>query len=199
MIADCRRWLRHHAAAFVWVSGRSVLSLVRVMAGRCIRLLPVLVLLIGAAAAPAAEPELGFRQRFEADGLLLEATVTRIAHADAGEPALRAGEPVKVRFALSDLTGKPLTGAFPNGWMVLRPPDIAGVNADARCRVAVRRLQGSSLWNRAEVDLNSYAVLALNDDATISVLDPFGGFGGTRLLALVALDGIGEDWVELPE
>jgi hypothetical protein len=34
---------------------------------------------------------------------------------------------------------------------------------------------------------------------TVSVIDPFGGFGGTRLLALISLDGVGEDWVELPD
>ena len=46
---------------------------------------------------------------------------------------------------------------------------------------------------------NTFVLLALNEDATISVIDPRSGFGGTRLLGLVALDGVGEDWVQLAD
>jgi hypothetical protein len=109
-----------------------------VAAGGLIRLLPAVLLLIGTVgAAMAVEPELGFSQRFEADGLSLDAAVSRITPDAAGEHALRAGEAVKVRFDLSDLTGKPLTGAFPNGWMVLRHPAGARAGDGGRCRCAL--------------------------------------------------------------
>ena len=45
-----------------------------------------------------------------------------------------------------------------------------------------------------EIDFNQYYVVALNDDATVTVVDPLSGFGGTKLLALVTLPGPGADW-----
>ncbi len=161
------------------------------------RLLPVLAMIGAVAFARAAEPGAGLNERFEQGGLVLEATVSRAAFADG---PLRSSEPVAVRFRVSDQTGKPVTGAFPNGWMVLRGlGSTAAGDADARCRLTLRRLQVSSLPDQAEVDLNTFLVLTLNDDATISVIDPRTGFGGTRLLGLVPLHGVGEDWVQLPD
>ena len=58
-----------------------------------------------------------------------------------------------------------------------------------------RRLLGGSLFSRPELDLNSYFVLVLNEDATISVVDPLFGFGNSQLLSAVPLKSPGEDWV----
>jgi YVTN family beta-propeller protein len=44
------------------------------------------------------------------------------------------------------------------------------------------------------VDLNAWYVLAMNQDATISVVNPRFGFGGSQLLSMVFLDSPGEDW-----
>jgi DNA-binding beta-propeller fold protein YncE len=157
--------------------------------------------LIGAAAhACAAEVNAAFSGRVEQGGLVLEATVSRVASADARDVPLRSGDPVTVRFQVTDQSGKAISGAFPNGWMVLR--GVGGTiaaNPDGQCRLVLRRLQISSLPDQAEVDLNTFVVLALNEDATISVIDPRSGFGGTRLLGLVALDGVGADWVQLAD
>jgi YVTN family beta-propeller protein len=38
-------------------------------------------------------------------------------------------------------------------------------------------------------------VLALNEDPTISVVDPLFGFGGSKLLAMISLKSRGDDWV----
>ena len=54
-------------------------------------------------------------------------------------------------------------------------------------------LQGS-LRSRPDVDLNAYYLLTLNEEASISVIDPLLGFGGTKLLTLVLLKSPGEDW-----
>src|SRR3712207_7861124 len=42
---------------------------------------------------------------------------------------------------------------------------------------------------RSAVDLNTYFVLALNQEPNISVIDPLSGFGTTKLYTLVALPG----------
>jgi YVTN family beta-propeller protein len=165
---------------------------------RSVRLLSALALIAAVAPARAAEP--AFSARAEQGGLALEATVSRAASTAERDVPLRSGEPVTVRFRVSDTSGAAISGAFPNGWMVLSGmgSTMAG-NPDARCRLVLRRLQISSLPDQAEVDLNTFLVLALNEDATISVIDPRSGFGGTRLLGLVGLHGVGEDWVQLTD
>ena len=59
------------------------------------------------------------------------------------------------------------------------------------CRKKAETLIGGSLFAAAELDLNVYYVLALNDNATLTVVDPRFGFGGTKLLALVDLPVLG--------
>ena len=49
--------------------------------------------------------------------------------------------------------------------------------------------------SRPDVDLNAFYILALNEDASVSVIDPLLGFGGSKLLALALLKSPGEDWV----
>jgi YVTN family beta-propeller protein len=63
----------------------------------------------------------------------------------------------------------------------------------------VEELIAGSILARPDVDLNAYYVLALNEDATITVVDPLFGFGNTKLLALIELDSPGEDWALSPD
>jgi len=103
------------------------------------------------------------------------------------------GDDAAFRFRVSDhATGQPLAGAYPAAWI---DPLKAGEAADFHCLGKVEEFIGGDLFHRPSVDLNAYYVLALNPDATISVVDPLFGFGGTKLLAMVELDSPGEDWV----
>jgi YVTN family beta-propeller protein len=52
------------------------------------------------------------------------------------------------------------------------------------------------LRSRPDVDLNAYFLLALNEEANISVIDPLLGFGTSKLLTLVMLKSPGEDWAQ---
>ena len=54
-------------------------------------------------------------------------------------------------------------------------------------------MQGS-LRSRPDVDLNTYYLITLNQEANLSVIDPLLGFGGSKLLTLVLLKSPGEDW-----
>ncbi len=121
-----------------------------------------------------------------------------LEHLDPGDgPELMEGDDVAIRFTIADTTtGLPLSGLYPAGWMHLAEGQPAG---DARlCKLKVEEFVGGSLLSRAELDLNVYYVLALNDDRSITVVDPLFGYGGTQLLALVPLDSPGEDWVLAP-
>ncbi len=105
---------------------------------------------------------------------------------------LREGKTALFRFRISDTaTGTPVAGAAPAGWVDFTPD--AQVETKS-CGDRVGELISGSLLARPEVDLNAYHVLALNEDSTISVIDPLLGFGGTKLLAMVFLDAPGEDW-----
>lgn len=103
----------------------------------------------------------------------------------------RPGDPVSFRFDLKDTaSGAPIAGVRPAAWLALRRPEAAVPS----CTREAARYLGGDLFNRADVDLNSYFVLALNDDASISVVDPLFGFGGSKLLAMLPLESRGADW-----
>jgi hypothetical protein len=81
--------------------------------------------------AVAAEPQRApVQQSFEQGGLILQATISR-TEPSAQDGPLRSGEPVAIRFKISDQTGKPVPGAFPNGWMVLRGLGISAIAGTA--------------------------------------------------------------------
>jgi YVTN family beta-propeller protein len=107
--------------------------------------------------------------------------------------ALRVGDDVTFRFRISDAaTGRPITGAKPAAWLAPRA-DGEPRDAGSLTRKVGGLARGDPL-SPPELDLNQFYVVALNDDATVTVVDPRFGFGGTRLLALVSLPGAGEDW-----
>ena len=110
-----------------------------------------------------------------------------------GAPSLVEGGHVRVAVAIEDgHTGRPLPGLFPAAWMDLLPPG-GDVEADS-CNQKVEGFLGGSLLARAELDLNVFYVLTMNEEPTITVVDPLFGFGGSKLLARVRLGGTGYDW-----
>ncbi len=159
-------------------------------------LLQVLVLLgaagIAAAGEDGASPAGPSGQRAVEGGIALELTVEPVSPGAGSAAEPREGDAV-IRFRLSDAaTGTPLAGAYPAAWM-----DRLGAKETAdpgRCKEKIKEFLGGSLFNRPAVDLNVYYVLALNQDATLTVVDPLFGYGGSKLLALVELDSPGEDW-----
>jgi len=109
-----------------------------------------------------------------------------------------AGKSMHVQIHLSDI-GKqhPLSGAGLGVWIDARR---AGGISDAKgCFDKVEGFVRGTLQIRPSVDLNSYFVLALNNGNSISVIDPFIGFGSSKLYTSVVLKSRGEDWVLIPE
>jgi YVTN family beta-propeller protein len=47
---------------------------------------------------------------------------------------------------------------------------------------------------RPDVDLTGFTLIAMNRDPSVTVLDPQGGFGGSRMLAMLPLESPGVDW-----
>jgi YVTN family beta-propeller protein len=63
------------------------------------------------------------------------------------------------------------------------------------CREKIGYFLQRGLSYRADIDLNTWFILALNQKATITVIDPLFGYGGQRTVTLIMLNSPGEDWV----
>lgn len=130
-------------------------------------------------------------QKIVHNGVEIEFTVEPVAKRDAA--GLMAGEDAVFRFKLRDATTKtPLANARPAAWVAQR--ERPGPPGPDQCRAKVESFLQGSLRSRPDVDLNTFYVLALNEDASVSVIDPLLGFGGSKLLALALLKSPGEDW-----
>lgn len=135
-------------------------------------------------ARPAATP-----QTFTAEGVSIEFSAE-----PAQSAQLMAGEEATIKFTIAGTNGAvPLSNLRPVAWIDQRsanqPP------AARECREKVQSFLQASFTKRPTLDLNSYFILALNNEANISVIDPLSGFGGSKLYTLVPLKSPGEDWV----
>jgi hypothetical protein len=103
---------------------------------------------------------------------------------------------VEVRFAITNAEdGSPITGLNPIAWV----DRYTAAPTDDSCKAKIKSFLGGSLQARPEADLNKYAIITLNRDGTVAVIDPLLGFGGSKLLALVLLGGEGADWTLTPD
>jgi len=156
------------------------------------RIFPKLTILTLAAALNAAAsdvPRLPIVRTTSHAGIDVTMTVDRLGR--KGDAVLQEGDDAVIRFEVRDAATKsPIRGARPGAWMDSKNRE----HRPAQCADRVKIFAAGSLLERAEVDLNAFQVLAMNDDATITVVDPLFGYGGTKLLAMVALASPAEDW-----
>lgn len=132
-------------------------------------------------------------QKIERDGVEVEFTIEPIDEPGKPSEVMEAKE-ATVRFKIHDKATKtPLSGVKPSVWLTQRD---AGEADPKVCREKVQSFLQGSLRSRPDVDLNTYYLLALNDEANISVIDPLLGFGSSKLLTLVMLKSPGEDWAQ---
>ncbi|KFE64243.1 hypothetical protein DB31_2037 [Hyalangium minutum] len=131
---------------------------------------------------------------------MLEREDVRIAFslrplASGGE--VKAGADAWASFTLTDpRTGEPLAGQRPLAWMTPRAgeqaPDEKG------CKTLVSEFLGGLLSRKADVDMNGYMAVTLNEDNTLSVINPQLAFSRTKLFSLISLTGAPADWVLHP-
>ncbi len=135
-------------------------------------------------------------QRVVKDGVVVEFAMTRTAGSMGS--GLVEGDFAEVRFSMTDATtGRPVAGLAPSAWL-----DMAGVVAgkggeQRECKDKISLYLKGIVGIRPLVDLNAYFLLVLNQDASISVIDPVVSMtGNTSLFATVVLKRPGADWVQ---
>lgn len=118
-----------------------------------------------------------------------------MAHTDASRDAaskFTQGETVSITFKIRDkASGDLLEARNPSAWMDLKE---AITGEPASCRQVVQRMLNPGVLYGQRIDLNTYYVLVMNNDATITVVDPRFDYGTARILKLVKLEAPGYDW-----
>jgi YVTN family beta-propeller protein len=103
---------------------------------------------------------------------------------------------VEIRFQVKDAgTGQPVRGLNPAAWMDIGQA-IEGKGGEQRdCREKVGLYLKGIVGIRPLVDLNAYYLLVMNQDASLSVIDPVVSMTGvTSLYAQVLLERPAADW-----
>jgi YVTN family beta-propeller protein len=147
----------------------------------------------GGPAVLAAEKE---SRRLVREGLVVDFSLTPAGEGAAADGPVLAGTPARVAFRITDeATGEPVPGLDPGAWADLSIPWGSDAERTMSCRERVGLYLDGSLGVKAQIDLNSYFMLVMNEDATILVFDPLVNVSGsTMLYAQVNLKKPGADW-----
>jgi YVTN family beta-propeller protein len=116
-----------------------------------------------------------------------------------GSEEIREGDYATVSFKVTDATtGAPISGINPSSWIDLQGGLAAGKGGGATgCKEKISVYLRGIMGMRPMLDLNSYFILVLNKDASISVIDPLVGITGkTSLYAMILLSRPGADWAK---
>jgi len=165
------------------VFSRSPLSL---LLGAMLAALPAAV--FSAAAADA--------NRIAKDGVAVEFSMSHPA-AKGSAADLVEDQLGEVRFRITETaTGKPVQGITPAAWLDMAQNVSGREGQQKACKDKIALYLKGIVGIRPMVDLNSYYVLVMNREPSISVVDPLVSMAGrTSTLANIRLKHEGADWV----
>ena len=146
--------------------------------------------------APPPDVSVG-ANRIVRDGVAIEFSIAPAAGGDRTE--MIEGDTAEVRFRLTDEgSGSPLTALYPGAWMDVGQPVRTGGGAPAQtCRDKASLYLKNIVGMQPLVDLNGYYLLVLNQEPTISVINPRVGISGrTSLLTRILLKQPGAEWTK---
>jgi hypothetical protein len=133
------------------------------------------------------------QSRVVRDGVAVEFSSRPLKGEHIPPDGLRQGEDAIFSFSITDATTRaPISGAQPVAWMELLA-DGRAADPDL-CRNRVRSHFSGNIFSRTDLSFNAYYTLVMNQEATITVVDPLFSFGSTKLLALIPLRSPAEDW-----
>jgi DNA-binding beta-propeller fold protein YncE len=137
---------------------------------------------------------------FEQEGLRVEVEVSPLDAAARTDAGLQPAESVRLRFRVREAgeAGKPVSGLFPLAWLVGRQADEGRPDRKA-CEYQIRSLLAGRLARVADVNLNEYLLVTLDDNNSVSIIDPQIESSKTKTVGLVSLTAKGEDFVLAPD
>jgi YVTN family beta-propeller protein len=163
-----------------------------------------LSLLLAATAGQAAEPDKAAgSQQINASqilrkGVQVDFKATAVGP-DAANRPIRAGEFARLEFTVTGVAdGQPLQGVYPGVWVdLVQTADGERKGVSLECKTRVSQYMQGLVGMRPMLDLNSYFVMVLNRDPSISVIDPVVGITGiTSLYTNIPLKRPGADWAK---
>ncbi len=90
-------------------------------------------------------------------------------------------------------SGEPYRNLHPLAWLSHSAADSE--LSEAQCKAHLSQFLSGGLSQAAEVNLNSFRLLVLNSDKTISVINPEVAFSKSKLEKLITLPSQGSDWL----
>ncbi len=151
-------------------------------------------------AGPASQGPVGaavLSQRFIRNGVVVDFRVRRPGGSlGAG---LMEGQVAELRFRLTEqATGVPIQGNTPGVWMDMGQVLQGRPQAEQRsCKDKIALYLGGAVGIRPMLDLNSYYVVVMNREPTLSIVDPLVSMVGvTSTLAMIRLKASGADWAK---
>jgi YVTN family beta-propeller protein len=148
-------------------------------------------------APPSASAPNSAPNRYVREGIVIEFSAAPAQESKNRE--LMEGELADLRFKLTDeASGQPLRGNNPGAWLDIGSVIQGRPGAEVKsCRDKVALYMRGIVGLRPMLDLNSYYVVVLNHDASVSVLDPMVSLArATSTLARIQIARPGADWVK---
>jgi len=157
-----------------------------------------LALALFSASALAAGEEAD-ASRYVRGGLVVDFSAVRVEHGTRDAKAgLMEGELAELRFRISEAaTGNPVRGLAPGAWLDMGEIIQGKPGAEQKsCKDKIALYLRGIVGIRPMVDLNSYFVVVMNQDASLTIIDPTVSMvGRTSTLARVLLAKPGADFV----
>jgi YVTN family beta-propeller protein len=146
----------------------------------------------------AAEAKSGAEEagnRLVHNGVIVDFDITPVG--SGAKKELMADQLAEVRFKITnERTGEPVRGASPGAWM-----DMGQVlqgkpgSQQKSCKDKVMLYLQGAVGIRPLIDLNSYFVVVMNSEPSITIVDPVVSMAGrTSTLGKLVLPGPGADW-----
>jgi len=130
--------------------------------------------------------------RIVKEGISIVMDIAPIPTDKKAATGLREGQHARLQFTIhEEFSKEPVKGLHPAVWLERQNPQ----EKDLSCKERINSYLQSKLAFQPDINFNSYFVLALNNKASISVIDPINGFGGSKLITRIRLNSPGVDWV----
>ena len=138
--------------------------------------------------SPVFEQSTESTNQISKDGLTI---ALAIKPATTEKNALLEAQPASVQFTIQQAADKqPAKGLHPSVWLEREEPQ----QKPTSCKDRINSYLQSQMGYKPEISLNSYFILTMNNNPTISVIDPINGFGGSKLMARIKLNSPAVDW-----